>query len=137
MSKHFVLPLILTLVALPALVTCSVAPMMAPAPLVPAADPAVTPSTPTRAPTPTTRVATPLPTSTPRPVDITSLVLARAHVPILCYHHIRDWDANEAEVDKPYIVPPALFAAQMDFLDQHGYHPITPHQPVDYLNSSK
>jgi peptidoglycan/xylan/chitin deacetylase (PgdA/CDA1 family) len=85
-------------------------------------------------PAPTARVATRLPTSTPLPpTDIAPLVLARAHVPILCYHHIRDWDENEAEADKPYIVPPAVFAAQMDFLDEHGYHPISPDQLLGYL----
>jgi peptidoglycan/xylan/chitin deacetylase (PgdA/CDA1 family) len=141
MSKQNVFHLILALAALLALAAFTVAPMIAPAPIVPAAALAVTPSTPstpTMPPTPTRPVATPLPTPTPLPpTDITPLMLARANVPILCYHHIRDWDEDEAEDDKPYIVPPALFAAQMDFLDRHGYHPISPDQLVDYLTSGK
>jgi peptidoglycan/xylan/chitin deacetylase (PgdA/CDA1 family) len=137
MSKHNVLPLLLALGAL-LLAACSAAPLMAPAPLVPAAEPAITPPVPTTTPSPT-RAPTPRPTLTPTPrptPDIARLVLARAHVPILCYHQVRDWDAEEAEVDQPYIVPLATFAAQMDFLDQHGYHPISPDQLVAYLTGA-
>jgi len=137
MSKHNDLHPILALVALLVLAAFVALSMTARASRAPAAEPAVTPSVPAATPTPTARVATPRPAPTPLPtIDIAALVLARAHVPILCYHQIRDWDANEAEVDKPYIVAPAMFAAQMDFLDQHGYHPISPDQLIAYLTGA-
>ena len=137
MSKHNVLLLIVALGALLGLPASSAAPLVAPTPLVSAVVPTVTRSIPTKTSTPTPRAATRLPTSTPTPTDIAPLVLARAHVPILCYHHIRDWDEDVTEADKPYVVPPALFAAQMDFLDEHGYHPISPDQLVDYLKGGR
>jgi peptidoglycan/xylan/chitin deacetylase (PgdA/CDA1 family) len=140
MLKHNALLPILALRALLVLAAYAVVPLLAPAPRMPAAVAAAVPLVPTMKPTatpsPTVR-PTPRPTSTPRPTpDIAALVLARADVPILCYHHIRDWEEDEAEVDQPYIVPPAMFAEQMDFLDQHGYHPISPDQLVAYLTGA-
>ncbi len=124
------------------LAACSTTSLIAPVPLAPVAEPSATVSMPTptaapsaTVPTPTAtpqikRAATALPTPTP---NSAARMLARAQVPILCYHQIRDWEEDEAEVDMPYIVPPAMFAAQMDFLDQHGYHPISPDQLLAYL----
>jgi peptidoglycan/xylan/chitin deacetylase (PgdA/CDA1 family) len=137
MSKHNDLHPILVLVALLALAASVAVSMMARASRAPTVVSAVTPSVPAATPAPTARVATPRPAPTPLPtIDIASLVLARADVPILCYHQIRDWDADEAEADKPYILPPAMFAAQMDLLDQQGYHPISPDQLVAYLTGA-
>ena len=135
MSKHYYLHPILAIVVLMVLTASSTEKTTAPAPLAPASVSAPTPPTPTVAPSPTARVPTssPAPAPTPTPIDTAALLFARATVPVLCYHHIRDWDADEADVDKPYIVAPAMFAAQMDFLDQHGYHPISPDQLVEYL----
>ena len=133
MSKYYYLHPILAVVVLMVLTASSTVPAIAPAPLAPTSVSAPAPPTPTVAPSPTARVPTPSPAPTPTPPDTASLLLARAHVPVLCYHHIRDWDADEADADKPYIVAPATFAAQMDFLDQHGYHPISPNQLIEYL----
>lgn len=96
--------------------------------------PTITPSpAATATPWPT---ATPRPTATPSPAQRAAQVLARANVPVLCYHQIRSWTEDDAEVDRPYIVDPADFAAQMDFLDQHGYHPISPEQLYAYLSGA-
>jgi peptidoglycan/xylan/chitin deacetylase (PgdA/CDA1 family) len=65
------------------------------------------------------------------------MILAREHIPSLCYHHVRDWQASDPAVDRPYIVPTAQFAAQMDYLDSHGYHTITPDQLVAYLTTGQ
>jgi peptidoglycan/xylan/chitin deacetylase (PgdA/CDA1 family) len=137
MSKHNDLHPILALVALLVLAASVALSMTVRASRAPAAVSAAAPSVTAAMPAPTARAATPRPAPTPLPtIDIASLVLARAHVPILCYHQIRDWDANEAEADKPYIVPLAMFAAQMDLLDQRGYHPISPDQLVAYLTGA-
>lgn len=60
-------------------------------------------------------------------------IRARAHIPVLCYHQIRDWRASDSAVDRQYIVPPRAFAAQMAALDRHGFHPISPDQLLLHL----
>lgn len=87
---------------------------------------------------PTTRIVTPtiMPASPiAEPEQTADPVLARAQVPILCYHHIRDWVRTDTPQDRDYIVPVAAFAAQMDWLDQQGYHPINPDQLYAYLTT--
>ncbi len=56
-------------------------------------------------------------------------ILARKQVPILCYHHIRDTKAGD------YVVPPALFAAQLQALADSGYQTILPDQLYAYLTT--
>jgi peptidoglycan/xylan/chitin deacetylase (PgdA/CDA1 family) len=142
MSKHYIPHPILAFGAMLMLAACSTTSLIAPVPLAPVAEPSATVPMPTPTVEPSATVSTPtatpqikraataLPTPTP---GFAAQVLARAQVPILCYHQIRDWEEDEAEVDMPYIVPPALFAEQMDFLDQQGYHPISPDQLLAYL----
>jgi peptidoglycan/xylan/chitin deacetylase (PgdA/CDA1 family) len=134
MSRRY-LHLILDIVVLTGLVACSAPPVTGPAQILrPASHSAATPATPSVTPSPTVAVASPRPTLTPLPPTATAL-LVRADVPVLCYHHIRDWTTDDAETDKSYIVPTTIFAAQMDFLDQHGYHTISPDQLVAYLTN--
>jgi len=45
-------------------------------------------------------------------------------LPILMYHHIGDWGAANASW-APWVVKPADFAAQLDWLQVRGYHTIT------------
>src|SRR5690349_11826703 len=52
-------------------------------------------------PAPTHMAALPAPTLAPTAVRYP----ARAEVPALCYHHIRDWMASDTPRDRPYIVP--------------------------------
>lgn len=64
-------------------------------------------------------------------------IAARAHVPILCYHQIRDRTAADAAVDRPYIVPVARFKAQMRALASRGFHAITPARLLAYLTTGQ
>jgi len=47
-------------------------------------------------------------------------------VPILMYHHVGDWGAPGDWA--PWVVKPADFEAQLDWLRNHHYHPITMRQ---------
>lgn len=74
------------------------------------------------------------------PLDLRArprLVAARAHVPILCYHQIRDWRPSDAAIDRPYIMPPRVFRAQMAALAARGYHPIGPRQLLSHLTTGR
>ena len=44
-------------------------------------------------------------------------------VSVLMYHHVGDWGAPGDW--SPWVVKPADFEAQLDWLLEHGYHPIT------------
>ena len=64
--------------------------------------------------------------------DLTT-ILSKKEVPILCYHHIRNFKAGESENMKSYSVTPAAFAAQMKALSDSGYSTILPDQLYEYL----
>ena len=61
------------------------------------------------------------------------LVAARAHVPVLCYHQVRDWRPSDRPAARQLITPPAVFAAQMDALDRAGYATISGTRLVGHL----
>ena len=61
-------------------------------------------------------------------------VLARPQVPILCYHQVRDWRANDSEGARTYIVPTERFKEQIKMLADSGYHTVLPDQLLAYLN---
>src|SRR3954464_14318755 len=63
--------------------------------------------------------------ATPRPRTDAAAVAARAHVPVLCYHQIREPTAADSASARTYIVSSAAFAAQMRALDRAGYTPVT------------
>jgi peptidoglycan/xylan/chitin deacetylase (PgdA/CDA1 family) len=67
-------------------------------------------------------------------VDAAS-VLARAQVPILCYHQIRDWKATDSKQAKDYIVPVERFREHMKMLADNGYNTILPDQLLAYLTT--
>src|SRR3954452_24396423 len=71
--------------------------------------------------------------ATPRPRTDTAAVAARAHIPVLCYHQIRDPTAADSAAARTYIVSPSAFAAQMRALDRAGYTPVTGDQLVAHL----
>lgn len=80
--------------------------------------------------------------STAKAVDISKVkvadaktILARKQVPVLCYHQIRDWKPTDSKTSKDYIVPIAVFKAQMKMLADSGYHTILADQLYDYLNN--
>ena len=62
-------------------------------------------------------------------------ILARKQVPVLCYHQIRDWRPGDSKRSRDYIVPRALFRAQLKMLADSGYHTILPDQLLAYLHT--
>lgn len=56
-------------------------------------------------------------------------ILSRKQVPILCYHHINNGKPGD------YVVPPSLFAAQLQTLADSGYQTILPDQLYNYLTT--
>jgi len=80
----------------------------------------------------TKEVAAPAATVSRDTVQVTATadaatILARRQVPVLCYHHINNGKPGD------YVVPPALFAQQMQVLADSGYHTILPDQLYNYL----
>ncbi len=55
-------------------------------------------------------------------------MLAKREVPVLCYHHIRNFSSRQSESMKSYSVTPAAFAEQMKALYDSGYQTILPGQ---------
>jgi peptidoglycan/xylan/chitin deacetylase (PgdA/CDA1 family) len=81
--------------------------------------------------------ASPAPSPTPS-IDLQAApasVIARSHVPILCYHQIRDWTPRDSSADRAYIMPPATFTAQLDALSASGYTTVTPDQLLAHLTT--
>ena len=68
-----------------------------------------------------------------KPLADAATILSKKQVPILCYHHIRNFTASQSESMKSYSVTPAAFAAQMKILHDSGYQTILPNQLYDYL----
>jgi peptidoglycan/xylan/chitin deacetylase (PgdA/CDA1 family) len=62
-------------------------------------------------------------------------IIARKQVPILCYHHIREWTQKTSARAKDYIVPVEVFREQMKMLADSGYQTILPDQLYSYLAS--
>jgi peptidoglycan/xylan/chitin deacetylase (PgdA/CDA1 family) len=60
-------------------------------------------------------------------------MLAKKQVPVLCYHHIKDFTGRESTVTKDYIVPIANFKEQMKSLADSGYQTILPEDYNNYL----
>jgi peptidoglycan/xylan/chitin deacetylase (PgdA/CDA1 family) len=71
--------------------------------------------------------------ATPAPRTDLAAVAARAHIPVLCYHQIREPTSADGAQARPYIVRPSVFAAQMRALEQAGYTTVTGDQLVDHL----
>ncbi|MHA4846897.1 polysaccharide deacetylase family protein [Flavitalea antarctica] len=60
-------------------------------------------------------------------------IIARKQVPVLCYHHIKDWTAKTSARAKDYIVPVEAFRQQLKMLADSGYQTILPDQLFNYL----
>ena len=58
---------------------------------------------------------------------------ARATVPVLCYHQIRDWRPGESEYSRGLTTPPALFEQQMALLAGDGWTPISMRAYLDHI----
>jgi peptidoglycan/xylan/chitin deacetylase (PgdA/CDA1 family) len=57
----------------------------------------------------------------PRARTDVAAIAARANVPILCYHQIRQLSASDAAKDRTYIVPPKVLDAQLATLERAGF----------------
>lgn len=68
-----------------------------------------------------------------KPVADLATILSKKEVPVLCYHHIRNFRAGEGERMKGYEVTPAAFADQMKALSDSGYKTILPDDLYEYL----
>ena len=66
-----------------------------------------------------------------KPVADVATILAKKEVPVLCYHHIRNFTAGGRLMG--YEVSPEGFAAQMKALADSGYKTILPDDLYEYL----
>lgn len=72
--------------------------------------------------------------SAPTTTAPASEVLARATVPVLCYHQVRDWQSDDSAYNKSSLIcPPKNFAAQLDGIKAAGYTTISPAQYYAHL----
>lgn len=97
-----------------------------------------TPSTAPSSGEPQTTTLPPAPGSTettqpPAPTTDPRMIAARATVPVLCYHQIRDWRPDESATSRALTVPPALFAEHMQLLADEAWNPITVEQYFAHL----
>jgi peptidoglycan/xylan/chitin deacetylase (PgdA/CDA1 family) len=72
-------------------------------------------------------------TVTANSVADAATIISRKQVPILCYHHIKDWSAKTSARAKDYIVPVDTFREQLKMLADSGYQTILPDQLYNYL----
>ena len=96
--------------------------------------PTVTPAPP---PTSTPEAPTATPTTEPTPTVVAVPVEERGFVPVLCYHHIRDWVASDTEDEKAYIVPPSLLEEQLAWLKDSGYTGVVAEDVYEYVKNGK
>lgn len=118
-APHSLWPI--ALVLLVALSGCGLRATPTPEPVAVIEEATATPSVPPVPPVP--------PTMTPVP---TIPEAARGYVPILCYHQIREWTADDTEEDRAYIMPPSGLAAQLAYLRKEGYHGVSAAQVYAY-----
>jgi len=96
------------------------------------------PATPTAAPTGTpsasaaTSSAAPSASAPPTP-GTPQEMLSRSTVPVLCFHQLREFRADDSAYARTMITPPAVFTAQLQALRDGGYTPISAAALVDHL----
>lgn len=100
-----------------ALPTATPTPPPSPTPL-PTATPTPSPTLPV-SPVSTPELLSPLPTPTypPPPEEV--------HVPILMYHYISELPADADSIRRGLTIEPAMFEAQLQYLQEHGYTTVT------------
>lgn len=98
-----------------------------------AAGPTAPPAT-----TPPVRTVTRSPAAPPRPAPTHPAdIAARATVPVLCWHQLRDWAAGDSRYDRELLIcPPANFRRQLDTLAAHGYTTISADQYLAHLTTA-
>ncbi|MCZ2804284.1 polysaccharide deacetylase family protein [Modestobacter sp. VKM Ac-2983] len=81
-----------------------------------------------------TSSAAPSPTEEPAPTPGTlAEILARSTVPVLCFHQIREFRADDSAYARTITTPPAALTAQFQALRDGGYTPVTAPALVDHL----
>jgi peptidoglycan/xylan/chitin deacetylase (PgdA/CDA1 family) len=76
-------------------------------------------------------------TTTPAAPAVLAPGPTAARIPILVYHYIRVNPDPRDSLGFGLSVTPANFAAQMDWLAQNGYHPVTTSDLVAYINGTR
>ncbi len=65
-----------------------------------------------------------------------SQIAARATVPVLCWHQLRQWEASDGAYARNLLIcPPDIFRAQLDALADDGWNTIGPDQYLDHLTT--
>jgi peptidoglycan/xylan/chitin deacetylase (PgdA/CDA1 family) len=72
-------------------------------------------------------------TSAPPTPGTPQEVLARSTVPVLCFHQLREFRADDSAYARTMITPPPVFTAQLQALRDGGYTPVTAAALVDHL----
>ncbi|MDP9430260.1 MAG: polysaccharide deacetylase family protein [Actinomycetota bacterium] len=85
------------------------------------------------APTPAGRPSATAPASPPPTPSSAKEILSRSTVPVLCYHQLRDFRADDSDYARTIITPPPVFTAQLQALRDGDYTPITADALVDHL----
>ncbi len=63
-------------------------------------------------------------------------IAARATVPVLCWHQLRDWNSADGEYARTLLIcPPKKFRAQLDAVADDGWNTIGPDQYLDHLTT--
>ena len=84
---------------------------------------------------PTTTAPT---TTEPPPVPGTPAeVLARSHVPVLCFHQLREFEPDDSAYARTIITPPPALRGQLEALRDGGHNPVTAAAVVDHLQFGK
>lgn len=100
-----------------------------------AAPPASPESSPAPSPT-STGSPTPAPSPSSPPPATAEQIAARATVPVLCYHQLRDWRSGDSAYSRQVLIcPPAAFRAQLDALAADGWTTIGPDQYLAHLET--
>ncbi|WP_346618432.1 polysaccharide deacetylase family protein [Blastococcus montanus] len=82
--------------------------------------------------TPTSSAAPPSSSAPPTPATAEE-ILARSTVPVLCFHQLREFRADDSAYARTIITPPAVFRAQLQALRDGGRTPIGAGTLVDHL----
>ncbi len=64
------------------------------------------------------------------------MIAARATVPVLCWHQLRDWQPSDTGYARRLLIcPPAAFRDQLDALVRAGFNTISPDSYLAHLTT--
>jgi peptidoglycan/xylan/chitin deacetylase (PgdA/CDA1 family) len=74
--------------------------------------------------------------TTPGALTDTASVAARATVPVLCWHQLREWRPSDSAYSRRlFVCPPRAFRAQLDALAEDGWNVISPDRYLAHLTT--